>query len=324
MPPVTTMTSRPSACSTGQPRPSGPRTRQRVDQARARRSAPSPHRLPESSARIRRRGSATRRSAGRRRRAATPSRTARAGRPAEPGSSCAGAASWCRRSRGAWPRRLRAFRGDAVRPQTTALAAPVVGASDRFNRRRDRHELLADVDADRAPRDAPTAANAAERAELGRPRRRTCASATGGSGPRRAVRKLPPATRAKSSVKQESQVRSVEADSPSRSLRWLTLVQKHVGHTSVQFVHARQRSAICCPARALRCGRQGARAVRRSSSDLWHLLAHAGDRRLRGGELGVRRWLPEGARRRPTARAVSQHAPRSRHRARTARGQSHS
>jgi hypothetical protein len=55
---------------------------------------------------------------------------------------------------------------------------------------------------------------------------------------------LPPATFAKSPEKQESQLRMDTESRPSRSEAWLTLVQKQVGHTSVQFAQARQRSAI--------------------------------------------------------------------------------
>ncbi len=57
-------------------------------------------------------------------------------------------------------------------------------------------------------------------------------------------RKLPPATLAKPDVKQLSQVRSAIDSTPSRSDTWVTLVQKQVGHTSVQFAHDRHRSAI--------------------------------------------------------------------------------
>ena len=56
-------------------------------------------------------------------------------------------------------------------------------------------------------------------------------------------RNLPPATLANRRVKHESQVRSAVEVVPSRSDRWMTLVQKQVGQTSVQLVQARQRSA---------------------------------------------------------------------------------
>ena len=113
----------------------------------------------------------------------------------------------------------------------------------RRSRRRgsDDRELLADVDPDRAPGDAPAAADAARRSRTGPTTSRTCGSATGGSDPRPAAGSCPPATRAKPSVKQLSHVRSA-TDLDTVEVRHLRHAGAEAGRADERAVGARQAS----------------------------------------------------------------------------------
>ena len=133
--------------------------------------------------------------------------------------------------------RLRGCRG----PTADRRRAGREGRSPR-SRAGDGVQLVADVDPDRAPGDAAPAADAAGAAELVPPGGELVGQpltvAVLDAGPEVAA-----GDGAKPDVKQLSQDRSATDSWPSRSDRWLTLVQKQVGQTRVQFVQARQRSA---------------------------------------------------------------------------------
>ena len=146
-----------------------------------------------------------------------------------------------------------------------AWPAGGAGGQDRRRRRvggRDGQQLLTDVDAHGAPGDAPSATDAARRPELVPPRRelvrQPLAIPVSDARAEVGVTGDPPET------ERRTVPRPLDVPvNPSRSEATLTLVQKQVGQTRVQFVQARQRSATSCH-RVIRHAR-GARAVRRSA-----------------------------------------------------------
>ena len=107
----------------------------------------------------------------------------------------------------------------------------------------DRRRLLGDVDADRAPRDAAAAANAAGAAELVEPAWRACGSSTAGSAT--SCRGAHGAAVHVGVVDREARIPALVALDVSPSGRSMSsiVVQKHVGQTIVQLPQVRQRSA---------------------------------------------------------------------------------
>ena len=213
IPPVTMTTSRPAAASTGQPRPIGPRRpsespRRRPHRARV--AAPAARIVSSKPS-----GWKRETEMGAAEKAGSAAITNWPGRPARQGRvvgleaqrhDVEGLAPVARR-RTLGRRSGGGSLGNAAAASRAGASAALIagrgpwrggrtastrtGATDRGGAIAS--ELLADVDADRAPRDAPAAADAAGRPEL-LPPRRTCGSATGGSDPATRGRKLPPAT----------------------------------------------------------------------------------------------------------------------------------